>query len=640
MSWTEPASYLSQYWDVLSGAAFKSAGLLALAALAEFALRRASASLRHWVWLLALCGALMLPCLSHGLPQWRVLPAPTVQQAKPELVAAPAFNFVPTISANVRAALVEVNQSPQHVDWAGWAVVAWIAGSILFVLPTLVGWLFLWRLGSRAQHVADGGWQSILEGLSTQLKISRCVRLLQCSQRSMPMTWGIWRATILLPSEAVSWPDQRKRLVLAHELAHVKRRDAMTQLIAQLARAMYWFNPLAWHGVRRLAVERERACDDIVLLMGAKASDYAEELLTVATGYQPARIAGIAAIAMARASTLESRLRAILDSCRNRNSSTRRMVWIGLIVMLVMLLPLAALRSRAAAEISASTDEQIAKLIKETRQDIDLNDYSAALEVLNQIVALDPKNDYANGVRQFVQDRAQLATQQQDREAQQRKLASGTTLPVTAASTGDLLEKVLPQTNFQGITFEDAIDYFRDTTGANIFVNKNALEAAGVSMSTPITLKLHGVKFSKALGTVLDLAGGGKELTYDIDDGVIMISTAEQLNMNVKTLVYEVGDLVRTPDGAIPPTPQLLDSLVKTIEDTVAPESWKTNGGKTGDISESRSLTQLVITQTPARQQMVKKLLDDIHQRDLLLRVIHDIREKDDLLRGIQPQSK
>src|SRR6185436_10190982 len=113
------------------------------------------------------------------------------------------------------------------------------------------------------------------------------------------------------------------RVVLLHELAHVRRRDCLWQWIMQLACAIYWFHPLIWIAAKRLQNERERACDDLVIAAGAKASDYAEHLLAIASGLQSNAFAAYAAIAMARRSALEGRLLAILEPGANRRRLTR-----------------------------------------------------------------------------------------------------------------------------------------------------------------------------------------------------------------------------------------------------------------------------------------------------------------------------
>ena len=140
------------------------------------------------------------------------------------------------------------------------------------------------------------------------------------------MAWGIWRSSVLVPADADSWPAHRVRVVLLHELAHVKRRDCLTHLVAQLACAAYWFNPLVWMAARRLRTERERACDDLVLASGTRGSDYADQLLDIArvmqAGRFPAVFAG-ASLAMAQRSQLEGRLIAILDPSVPRRGLSR-----------------------------------------------------------------------------------------------------------------------------------------------------------------------------------------------------------------------------------------------------------------------------------------------------------------------------
>ena len=86
------------------------------------------------------------------------------------------------------------------------------------------------------------------------------------------MSWGTRRPAVLLPQGAERWPTSRLEAVLLHELAHVRRRDCLTQLMAEVAVALHWVNPLAWVAAHRLRVEREHACDDQALGAGARAS--------------------------------------------------------------------------------------------------------------------------------------------------------------------------------------------------------------------------------------------------------------------------------------------------------------------------------------------------------------------------------
>jgi TonB family protein len=136
-----------------------------------------------------------------------------------------------------------------------------------------------------------------------------------------PLTYGVFSHTILLPLSANDWTPARRRLVLAHEMAHVKRHDGAGQLLCQIVCAVYWFNPLVWYAVRRLRIERERACDDCVLGLDGNAPDYADHLLQIARGLNAGP--ALTAVSMAHPSQLKSRVIAILDSGIRRNPMSR-----------------------------------------------------------------------------------------------------------------------------------------------------------------------------------------------------------------------------------------------------------------------------------------------------------------------------
>ena len=93
------------------------------------------------------------------------------------------------------------------------------------------------------------------------------------------MTFGFVRSYVVLPADALGWTDEQLRVVVLHELAHVKRHDVSWQMVARATCALYWFHPLVWWALRRMRVDREYACDDCVLATGQKASHYADALI-------------------------------------------------------------------------------------------------------------------------------------------------------------------------------------------------------------------------------------------------------------------------------------------------------------------------------------------------------------------------
>src|SRR5262249_47041128 len=141
---------------------------------------------------------------------------------------------------------------------------------------------------------------------------------------------------IVLPVSAEEWPDARRRAVLLHELAHIRRHDLVGHVIGALACALGWFNPFMWMAAHELRVESELASDEIVLGAGVRPSEYAQHLLDIVTTL--GRRAPSAAVAIARPNELEGRLVAILDPARHSAALSRRAIgaWTASILIAAM----------------------------------------------------------------------------------------------------------------------------------------------------------------------------------------------------------------------------------------------------------------------------------------------------------------
>jgi TonB family protein len=310
----------------------------AVAAIVAACLRRASAASRHFVWAAAVLASLALPLLTSVLPAWR---STTVARA--------AAILAPTRSAAVAQPSEFV--APMRVDAATstfhatqWLIALWAIGAIAFGVRLLVG-LFRIRASSRqTRPMADSAWRQDLAQISNSLQIAGHVHLLEsASPTAMPLTLGLFRPTILIPSGASDWSQERRRIVLSHELAHIARRDWFLQICAEVSRAIYWFHPLAWMAAAALRHESERACDDVVLNSGVAAEDYAGELLDLARTSTNALARICPALAIARTTNLERRFAAMLNPSLNRRSSRSGRLLMSL-AALCLLLPLAAVR--------------------------------------------------------------------------------------------------------------------------------------------------------------------------------------------------------------------------------------------------------------------------------------------------------
>jgi beta-lactamase regulating signal transducer with metallopeptidase domain len=301
--------------------------LLVLAALAALALRRASAAARHLAWGLALAGMLALPVLTLAAPRWEL----------------PWVRVVPVDAPAAAVSMLGVaGQGGRGVPWGTVVLAVWMMGAALTLGRYAVAVVSVRLIARRARPVTGGEWMRRLDEAGRDLGMHEPVRLLRADGAAMPMTWGIIRPVVLIPAEADAWTPQRKRVVLLHEMAHVSRRDCLWQTLVRLACAAYWFHPGVWWAARQMHVEREQACDDRVLAVGTRASDYAGHLLEVARSFRCGPLSEAAAVAMARRSQLEERVVAVLDAARARGRVPVRVAVLAGGVAAVVLFPLAA----------------------------------------------------------------------------------------------------------------------------------------------------------------------------------------------------------------------------------------------------------------------------------------------------------
>ncbi|WP_430454247.1 M56 family metallopeptidase [Rhodopirellula europaea] len=410
--------------DWMLDVAWKSLALMAIVAAMSLIFRRSSAAVRHRVWTLGLCGSLCIPLIAWLLPSYRVnvlTPKPvavvaTITSADPivpttEVGESLAVDMASPLSSeqisnetfadvasppnlvhqrSVAPAMVSpmptANQTPiKNHPW--WIALYLIGAGILFA-NCLRHWIQTQRWISQAQPIADQRVLALFANIcqewtdSDSSPLLSNVALLHREDLSMPCAAGIFRPAVLLPTDCLEWPEERLKSVLLHELAHVVRRDMLTQSIAEICRSLYWFNPFVWLAVARLHVEREQACDDHVLRSGVVASDYAELLLNVARDYRHSQRA--IGLAMARPNDLQQRIGSLLDATRSR-IAVNRSIAIGVLVAITMISgTVSVLRPSSMAEEPKNAREQSDELGIQTRG------VGASTEVLLRGSVIDP----------------------------------------------------------------------------------------------------------------------------------------------------------------------------------------------------------------------------------------------------------
>ena len=293
-------------------------------------LRRAAPSTRHLVWHISMVIVLLAPAIvALG---FRVPIVPEVPGV-PEVV----FQEVPSVTAVPTAARTVERGTAGTVWYPALGTIGTVGtiGTIgWFLLCWVLSGLSVWR-GSRP---APESWNNEARDIGRRIGLKVTVAVRQSLKDGSPHVAGLFSSVVMMPPSAATWTIEARQAALVHELTHIKRADRRTQAIAQLACAIYWFNPLVWYAAAGLARERERACDDEVLRFGATPSAYATLLLDLARKrgslWTPAT-----ALSMARRSAIEGRLLSILaDAVRVPRRSTRWLVGFSIVTITTTIL--------------------------------------------------------------------------------------------------------------------------------------------------------------------------------------------------------------------------------------------------------------------------------------------------------------
>lgn len=365
-SFTWIMSSASSWLALLGESSARAAVLLGVAWAACFVLRRRSATARHLIWALSLAALVAAPVSLDLAPKLRI-PAwwrPAVHSAivhedyqRPEPAAQPAAATRPNEVAVVGLALVSeapafAAAAPRELPpssslpsgsllpallLAGWAL-----GFVVLLARLVIGHIRVRKMARGATILDEATLDETVPGagLAGRFETARAVRFLQSTGETMPMTWGWRKPVVLLPASFGKWGRERRTMTICHELAHIRRADWLTQTLAHVVRAVYWFHPMVWLALGRMRIEADRACDDMVLRAGVKPSGYAGHLVQAAREFRTAGLRPWVAIAMAHPSSLNHRVRYVLDEKVVRSGLGRRRglalaVGIALIVLAV-----------------------------------------------------------------------------------------------------------------------------------------------------------------------------------------------------------------------------------------------------------------------------------------------------------------
>ena len=332
----------------VAGLVAKATLVLCLALTLAWLARRRSARTLHLLWTTTFVVLLALPVVSLLGPSWPVpiLPVPDadaevlfLERAAEGASAAGTPREVPGTpvsagspqdmsrsvaasgSSPVDSGLLQPGPSglPSQRTLSALAFIIWTVGCGTALMSLVVGGLRFRKLVRAAVPVRDPGWLRQADSIRRHLRMRRDVPILSSARATTPMTGGLWRPVILVPSSAEHWTPDRREVVLAHELVHVLRRDALRHILGRVAAACYWFHPLGWLAYRLSAIAGERSCDEEVLALGTRPSEYARHLFSLASETAAGPVA--LALRMVQRSQLEDRILSILRRHRPRYSA-------------------------------------------------------------------------------------------------------------------------------------------------------------------------------------------------------------------------------------------------------------------------------------------------------------------------------
>jgi beta-lactamase regulating signal transducer with metallopeptidase domain len=386
---------MSQYafWTtLLMDVVIKVSLLLLVVWVGSLFMRKRSAAAQHRWWTLGFVGCLLIPAIGFVTPTWTlpILPEPT-EIADPSPVdniplasnRAVVDPMPSGLAEQARQRGMPPRQQPTILDESTKAIggqpiattkdpadalgttsitktllILWIVGIAICWLRSIWQHVLLRRLLNCCVRLDDPEWIELLTKCSLSLSLRQEVSLLRHKSAHSPVSTGAWHPVVILPEDAESWDVDRRRLVLLHELAHVARRDVLTQTLAGLACGLYWFNPLCWFGLFQMRRFREMACDDLVLSCGQQPSGYADVLLAIARSYRHQSYS--TAVGMAHSTNVESRIMAILDKTRRHASLSRTAArrLLASAAALVCLVGSAQLRSQAEPSARATEQEE------------------------------------------------------------------------------------------------------------------------------------------------------------------------------------------------------------------------------------------------------------------------------------------
>jgi beta-lactamase regulating signal transducer with metallopeptidase domain len=241
----------------------------------------------------------------------------------------------------------------------------WLAGVVLLSARLLISWIGARRLVSHRSEPAAAELQLMAIRLSDALGLRAAVKLLQSAAVEVPSVIGWLRPIVLMPASALSgMTPQQIEMVLAHELAHIRRHDFLVNLLQAVVETLMFYHPAVWWMSRRVRIERENCCDDLAVAVCGNPIQYARAL----TRLEELRATNMTIVVAANGGSLLDRIRRIAAGRAEGTTSSSR--WAAAVAMLAVVaiavavpsLPALAQREKAKKAIARAPEPAAAKI--------------------------------------------------------------------------------------------------------------------------------------------------------------------------------------------------------------------------------------------------------------------------------------
>ncbi len=373
------------FLGMASGVLIKSIVLSIVVLTFMWFFRKKSAADRHFYLTLTTIALLVLPIVALVLPSWGSGPIPNPFENISAQSAIETSDLKPIsqkTNEKTRDSYIRLKNSQETTTGSEYKakniarifkiiIYGWFIGTSLIFIWLIGGKIYCYVIYKKSQFVEDQNILRTIHNFTKRFGLKKHILTMYSHLTKVPVVTGLLYPKLLLPHSVKKWPEEKKEAILFHELAHIKRNDTFFQFLAQIACAFYWFSPLSWILERKLMIERERACDNVVLQQNIKPSSLAAYLMETSEELGSDKNTKWTLAGMAEGTDFKDRILSILDPNAKRMSLTPTRALISGLLSVLIILPLITFspwHTQAASPIPTDTKPTVQKELKTVPQ--------------------------------------------------------------------------------------------------------------------------------------------------------------------------------------------------------------------------------------------------------------------------------